>query len=133
MPIPPDAGPQVPDFENVLRGIVDEMQWDCESDCPSSAAFDKAIFSVDRSALTTPPETVARLRSFGMSVLALVEFNCGEARKHGFDTRDERDDVAPDNAAHAHVYNLWYTEESTKAGRKKKARKMKDICSKVTF
>jgi len=37
-------------------------------------------------------------------VLQLMAFNCGKARGHGFDTRDEPDVNYPRNRAHAHVY-----------------------------
>lgn len=60
--------------------------------------------------------------------LNIVEFNCGEARNLGFDTRDERDEIAPENLAHAHVYC-----ELGPSRRKKQAKKLALACQSVAF
>ncbi len=134
MPIPMSAGPPVPDSENAYRAILAQSQWNYEKDCPSSAAFDDDYFSVELSSRTLPSEIVERKRRQGKTVLFVVQFNCGEARKIGFDTRDERDDVDPDNIAHAHVYNTWYGELGLGGKQRKgKARLLCSLCSKVVF
>ena len=117
-------GPAVEDSEGAYRAILYPMHWATEQDRPSSAAFDEDVFSVDLKSRTTPGETAARFRM----VINLVEFSCGDARSLGFDTRDERDDIAPDNAAHAHVYFVL-----DKKQRKKQAKKLALACKKVPF
>lgn len=119
-----DPGRLVDDSEYVYRAILYPGWW--ADGRPSSAAFDDDVFSVDRKILTTPKETIAR---FSM-VLRLVEFNCGQAKAIGFETRAEPDPDKPDNKAHAHVYFLEYNKLSI-SGRKKKARKLAGLCSEV--
>jgi hypothetical protein len=117
-------GPPVPDAEDAYRAILTPSHWVAESNRPSSAAFDDEVFSVDLKSRTTPRETASRVRM----ALNLVEFNCGEARALGFDTRDERDEIAPENQAHAHVYCTL-----GKSQRKKQARKLALACKIVPF
>ena len=116
------VGPPVGDNECVYRAVLYELQWATEKDRPSSALFDDDVFSVEVASRTTPEGTASRKRS----VLKIVEFNCGRARILGFDTRDERDEIAPDNVAHAHVY-------SPSEGRKGKARQLAKECKRVDF
>lgn len=116
-------GPPVDDSEYLYRVILYPWQWAGPRNRPSSAAFDEEVFSVDIASRTTPVQTKARFRI----VLKLVEFNCGEARVIGFDTRDETDLQFPDNRAHAHVYFLHYHATAEKQ-RKKKARRLAEIC-----
>ncbi len=118
----PPFGPPVADDESVYRVVLYEKQWAAANDRPSSALFDDDIFSVEIASRTTPESTASRKRS----VLKIVEFNCGQARMLGFDTRDERDEIAPDNVAHAHVY-------SPSEGRKGKARQLAIVCRTVEF
>jgi hypothetical protein len=59
-------------------------------------------------------------------------FNCGQARRLGFETRDELDPAQPDNLAHAHVYFLGYDTFNEKQ-RKKKARQLAEICKEVVL
>jgi hypothetical protein len=115
-------GPQVDDSEDVYRAILYPEQWAAEQNRPSSAAFDDMVFSVDLKSRTTPRETASRFRM----TLSLVEFNCGDARALGFDTRDERDEKFPENRAHAHVYCLLEKNQ-----RKKQARKLAKACKVV--
>jgi hypothetical protein len=133
MPIPPNAGPQVPDDENAYKAVLTMTQWDLSKDLPSSAFFDDDFVSAELCSRATPSETVGRLTARNKDVLFLVQFNCGEARKIGFDTRDERDDVDPMNVAHVHVYNTWYGSELGAKRRKGMCRKMSALCSKVAF
>jgi hypothetical protein len=133
MPIPPDAGPQVPDDENAYRVVVAPSQWDPSIDLPSSAFFDDDVISAELCSRATPQETVGRQVARGKKALYLVQFNCGSARQIGFDTRDERDKIDPDNIAHVHVYNSWYDTELGRSHRKAKAKLLSKLCSKVPF
>jgi hypothetical protein len=123
---PQPHGPPVPDHEQLYRAILYPHHWNVVQQRPSSAAFDDAVFSVDIAARTTPDETRRRFRI----VLKLVEFNCGLARGIGFDTRDERDALYPNNLAHAHVYFLGYSGLG-RGQRKTKARLLADQCALV--
>lgn len=76
---------------------------------------------------TTPQQTAARFQN----VTRLAEFNCGQARGIGFETRDELDLNQPVNFAHAHVYFLSYHTFNHNQ-RKKKARKLAELCREVT-
>lgn len=114
------TGPQVADDEDVYRAILTPMQWSAAQNRPSSAAFDDEVFSVDIVSRTTIAEMRARFRE----VFHIVRFNCGDARTIDFDTRDEPDPDFPENVAHAHVYSL----HATSSNRKKKARKLAEMC-----
>ena len=120
-------GPLLDDGEDVYRAILSPTWWVEERNGPSSAAFDDAVFSVDVKSRTTPQQTAARFRN----VNRLAEFNCGEGRAIGFESRDELDPAQPDNAAHAHVYFLDYYATNP-SQRKKKARRLAEICKPVT-
>jgi hypothetical protein len=117
MPVEP-SGSLVDDSEDVYRAILYPLQWAEAQNRPSSAAFDDEVFSVDRKSKTTPEKTASRFRM----TLHLVEFNCGEARGLGFETRDELDPEQPDNDAHAHVYYRGTLK------RKTQARKLAERC-----
>jgi hypothetical protein len=117
MPAEP-FGPLVDDSEDVYRAILYPLQWAEAQNRPSSAAFDDEVFSVDLKSKTTPQKTASRFRM----TLHLVEFNCGEARGLGFETRDELDSEQPDNDAHAHVYYRVSVK------RKTQARKLAGLC-----
>ena len=97
------SGPAVADHEDLYRAITHPNWWKPEERRPSSAAFSIPKFSVDIASLTTPDETLARVRHIAPDP-GLVQFNCGEARQLDFDTRHEPDENYPDNHAHAHVY-----------------------------
>jgi hypothetical protein len=112
------TGPLVDDSEDVYRAILYPLQWADAQNRPSSAAFDDEVFLVDRKSKTTPEKTAARFRM----TLHLVEFNCGEAKGIGFETRDELDPEQPDNDAHAHVYYRGSLK------RKTQARKLAERC-----
>jgi hypothetical protein len=116
----------IPDTEDVYRAILYPHWWVEEKNRPSSAAFDEEIFSVDVKSKTTPQQTSARFQN----VTRLAEFNCGQARGIGFETRDERDPNQPGNLAHAHVYFLGY-HTFNQNQRKKKARKLAELCQEV--
>jgi len=117
MPIEP-TGPPVEDSEDAYRAILYPMHWAEGQNRPPSAAFDDEVFSVDLKSRTTPRRTAARFRI----TLHLVEFNCGEAKNLGFETRDELDPEQPENEAHAHVYYRGT------AKRKTQARKLAGFC-----
>ena len=121
------SGPLVDDAEDAYRAILYPWQWAQALGRPSSAAFDEAVFSVDIASRTTPDETRRRFNS----VIELVQFNCGAARAIGFETRDERDPIFPDNQAHAHVYLIGYDDLAEKQC-KKKARRLAELCRPVT-
>jgi hypothetical protein len=126
MPSGSQAGPLLADTEDVYRAILCLEWWSEERRRPSSAAFDAEVFSVDVKSKTTPQQTAARFRS----VTRLAEFNCGDARELGFESRDELDPKEPDNLAHAHVYFLDY-RATNPSQRKKKARKLAEKCKEV--
>lgn len=117
------SGATVDDAEHLYRAILYPLQWAEGQDRPSTAAFDEEVFSVDIASRTTPDRTKARFRF----VLKLVEFNCGQARRIGFETRDERDPSFPENDAHANVYFLDY-QATGESQRKKKARRLAELC-----
>ena len=97
------TGPPVADHERLLRGITYPAWWCPLGNRPSSAAFRVASpFSVDIASRTTAPECLSRLlpKHPGSGI---VSFECGAARKLGLDARDEKDELAPDNKANAHV------------------------------
>lgn len=119
-------GQLVDDAEDVYRAILYPGWWAGSEGRPSSAAFDEEKFSVDRKLFTTPEETVARFKV----VIRLVEFNCGQARSIGFETRAEADPEKPENKAHAHVYFLAYKDLGNSV-RKKKARRLATLCREV--
>lgn len=104
-------GPPVAESEDLYRAILTPLHWSDRDHRPSSAAFDHPVFSVDVASRTTPAAMAARFQS----VARLVSFNCGVARSIGFDTRDERDEQFPGNAAHAHVYFVGAAKRKTKA------------------
>lgn len=119
MPDPIPHGPTVDDAEDLFR-IVTVPAW-VSSGVVSSAAFNGEWFSVEIVSRTTGPEdSLSRV----VGACAVIRFNCGCAKGHGYDIRDERDDVAPANQAHAHVYNLVRNNE-----RKKRARRFIDGCN----
>jgi hypothetical protein len=126
MPEATPVGQLLDDSEDVYRAILYPHWWVQERNGPSSAAFDDAVFSVDVKSKTTPQQTAVRFRN----VNRLAEFNCGEARVIGFESRDELDPAQPDNLAHAHVYFLDY-QTTGENQRKKKARKLAQICKPV--
>ena len=123
MPDSLERGPAVPDKENAYRAILYPHWWVEDREGPSSAAFDDPVFSVDIASRTTPIESANRFRN----VNKIAEFNCGEARGLGFDTRDEPDELHPDNNAHAHVYFEDY-DELGKKKRKRRIRHLIEIC-----
>jgi hypothetical protein len=126
MPEGPPPGPLLADAEDVYRAILYPHWWVEEKDRPSSAAFDDETFSVDVKSRTTPQQTAGRFRA----VTRLADVDCGEARAIGFESRDEPDPAQPDNLAHAHVYFLDY-HATNPSQRKKKARKLAEICKPV--
>jgi hypothetical protein len=117
-------GPRVKDEEDVYRAILNTLQWATQENRPSSTAFDDTVFSVEIKSRTSPEATASRKNT----VMNIVEFNCGYARTLEFDTRDERDDIAPDNLAHAHVYY-----QSDLNQRKKRARALAKSCKTVPY
>ena len=119
-------GPLLADTEDVYRAILYPHWWVEEKHRPSSAAFDEEIFSVDVKSKTTPQQTAAHFQN----VTRIAEFNCGEGRGIGFESRDESDPNQPDNLAHAHVYFLNY-HATNPTQRKKKARKLAEKCKEV--
>lgn len=119
-------GPLVSDDEYAYRAILYPKQWTEKENRPSSAAFDEEKFSVDIASRTTPKQTASRFDF----VLQLVQFQCGEARQVGFETRDEIDPEHPENLAHAHVYFLDYSDTSLNK-RKAKARNLAKKCAVV--
>ena len=94
------SGSLVADAEDVYRAILYPYWWVEEKSRPSSAAFDEEVLSVDVKSRTTPQQTAARFRN----VTRNAEFNCGQARVIGFETRNELDPAQPDNLAHARVF-----------------------------
>jgi hypothetical protein len=116
----------IEDHEDVYRAITLPRHWPEGANRPSSAAFDDAVFSVDVKSKTTPQETAARFRG----VTRLAEFNCGQAKAIGFETRDELDPAQPTNLAHAHVYFLGY-ETFSRGARKGQARRLAEMCREV--
>lgn len=134
MPTPPERGPLVDDADFAFRAILTPTHWCAAEDRPSTAAFDDDYFSVDLKSRSTPAETVRRKIDEGKTVHFLVEFNCGEARVHGFETRDEPDLDQPNNPVHAHVYNIRYNEQGFGSKRRKtQIREFIKICRKVGF
>ncbi len=124
--MPRSVGPLVADTEDVYRAILYPHWWVEEKSRPSSAAFDEEVFSVDVKSRTTPQQTAGRFQN----VTRLAQFNCGQARALGFETRDELDPDQPSNLAHAHVYFLEY-HTTNPSQRKKKARKLAELCQEV--
>jgi hypothetical protein len=101
--VPDPHGPAVAAAEDLYRGILFTDQWVPNKNRPSSAAFDREIFSVDVVSLTgSPQETLGRFKPG----TGLVKFNCGVARSLDFHTHLEPDELFPDNRAHAHVYHF---------------------------
>lgn len=126
MPDGAEPGSLIADTEDVYRAILSPEWWPDGMVRPSSAAFDEAVFSVDVKSRTTPQATAARFRN----VTRIAEFNCGQAKGIGFETRDELDPNQPENLAHAHVYFLGY-DTFSRNERKKKARKLAELCVEV--
>jgi hypothetical protein len=120
------TGPPVPDSEDLYRVILSPLHWAADQRRPSSAAFSDEVFSVEIASRTTPEHTAARKRDDPKFELRIVTFHCGDARSLGFDTRDERDEIAPENAAHAHVY-------APSQNRKARARDLAKACRVVPF
>ena len=117
-------GPQVEGVEDLYRLITTPDWWVPHENRPSSAAFDEPKFSVNIASLTTMEETTRQLReTLNKADGGIVSFNCGQAREHGFDARQEPDENYPDNAAHAHVYY-----DGSKSSRKKNARRLVQLC-----
>jgi hypothetical protein len=134
MPIPSDAGPPVPDAEDAYRAVLVADHWKTEESRPSSALFDDDVLSAELCSRALPSETVGRMIARNKKVLRLVRFNCGQARQIGFDTRDERDQVDPGNKAHVHVYNTWFDmQDLSNNQRKRKAKRMSELCTEVPF
>ena len=115
---PNPQGPPVNDDEDLYR-IVTVAAWVAEG-VVSTAAFNSDWFSVDIVSRTSgPEESLGRV----LGACAVIRFNCGCARGIGYDTRDELDANAPDNKAHAHVYNLASNNE-----RKRRAARLRTAC-----
>ena len=119
----PERGPALPAEEHVYRVILTSSWWVEAENRPSTAAFDDRVFSVEIKTRTTPEESAAKFRD----VTRLAEFNCGRAAALEFNSHDERDRVAPDNYAHAHVY-FDVTPYPGAKTRKKHIRRLIDIC-----
>lgn len=115
-------GPKVPGDENVLRSLTKPYWLKPSGDRPTSPAFDKEVFSVDRSSLTTPEEAAARFRD----VSHVAEFKVSTADDLGYSTHEELDPDSPENLAHAHVY---FEREK---GRKAAAKKLALACRLIT-
>ncbi len=117
-----ERGPQVNPTEDLYRLITTSDWWVADEKRPSSAAFDAPKFSVNIASLTTKEETARQLHDdLNRPKGGIVAFNCGQAREHGFDPRQELDDRFPEN--HAHVYY-----EGSKSSRKKNARHLVQLC-----
>lgn len=105
-------GPQVSADEALFRGIVRPEWWDPEDGHLSSGIFGFPKFSAYIESMTDE-DTLLRRFPEGSG---LVEFNCGTARKLGFDARQE-----PEHGDEAHA-NIYCELSSNK--RKKHARKL---------
>lgn len=125
MPDETTRGPLLADTEDVYRALFAGW-WPDGMTRPSSAAFDFEVFSVDVKSKTTPQQTAGRFNN----VTRLAEFNCGAGKAVGFDSHDELDPAQPENLAHAHVYMRDY-HATNPSQRKKKARKLAEICKLV--
>jgi hypothetical protein len=133
MPSLSPSGPQVPASEDAYRPILTMLHWSAEDDRPSSACFDTDYLSVELCSRTSASDSARRQQVRDRTVFYVVRFNCGAAREIGFDTRDERDDIDPDNSAHAHLYNTWFDQGLSNNQRKKRCRHMSELCVSVTF
>jgi hypothetical protein len=122
-------GPSVDGAEDLHRFITTPDWWvkNVQPPRPSSAAFDSPRFSLNVASLTTVEESTRQLHE-DLNCLrgGIVSFNCGVARGFGFDTRQELDENAPNNRAHAHVYY-----DGTSSSCKKNARELAALCETV--
>ena len=123
-------GPSVDAAEDLHRFITTPDWWvkNVHPLRPSPASFDSPRFSVNIASLTTIEESTRQLhQDLNCPRGGVVSFNCGVSRGLGFDSRQERDEKAPNNLAHAHVYY-----DGTSSSRKKNARKLAALCETVS-
>jgi hypothetical protein len=126
---PVTRGPSVDSAADLHRFITTPDWWvkNVQPPRPSSAAFDAPRFSVNIAPLINFEESTRQLHEdLHCPHGGIVAFNCGIARGLGFDSRQELDENAPNNLAHAHVYY-----DGTSSSRKKNARKLAAICGTV--
>ncbi len=94
-------GDPVADHEDLYRCLTHQKWWNEEENRVSSAAYNFPKVSVDVASIAGSPENTLRRFKEGSG---LVVFRCEEAKSKGCDVRHERDEITPDNDAHAHVY-----------------------------
>ena len=92
-------GPEVPPHEDLLRVILHPYWWDPKDCHVSSAIFGFPKFSAFIASMTTEEALLKRFRSGS----GMLKFNCGVARRHGFDAHHEPEQ---DDNAHANVYRI---------------------------
>lgn len=117
-------GPIVPDTETLLRVVPPKAarNW-MPAGVPSSAMFHEPQFSADLERLADIDELAARWSGGN----AIVAFNCGLAREHGFSTHHKPEpfpNSTATNEAHCDVYGV-----EGKNDRKKKARALAATCA----
>ncbi len=121
MPDSGERGPEVDSQEDLYRAIHTPSWWIAGRAYPlSSAAFSWPCFSVNIASLMSFDEALRHLHEVMKSPKGgIVAFNCGDARKLGFNPRQEPDPVYPENKAHANVYS-----DGTDSHRKARAKKL---------
>jgi hypothetical protein len=123
-------GPQIAPNEVLYRAITVEDWWDLNADPPRVRSFAFKVdspFSVNVASKMPLTEAIRHLHDVLKSQAGgIVSFNCGEARSHRFDARDEPDPDHPENTAHANVYY-----DGSNSQRKRDAKRLAEDCTTV--
>jgi hypothetical protein len=121
-------GPQIAPNEELYRAITAKDWWDLEADPPRVRSFAFRVhspFSVNVVSKMPLADAIRHLHDVLLSPAGgIVSFNCGEARSHLFDARDEPDPDHPENTAHANVYY-----DGSNSQRKLDAKKLAEACT----
>jgi len=117
-------GPVVADDETLFRCLTFYKWYNHAEKRVSSAAFSFPRFSVEIASISG--SAAATLAPF-LAGTGLASIHCGFAKSLGCDPRQEKDEIRPDNEAHAHVY--------MPAGDKRKsaAKKLAESCEIVVI
>jgi hypothetical protein len=117
---PHERGPEVDAHEELFRLVAVHFVRDGQV---SSGAFSYDYFSIEVASRTAgPADSLSRVPS----TCAVIQFNCGCARRSGLDARDERDEAHPENLAHAHVY-----QDGPAGERKRRVKSFMTSCSPI--
>ena len=120
-------GQQVSADETLYRFVTVSSFWVTKQNRPSSSLFDDPPrVSVNVASMTSVQQCERQLREdLDSADGGMVSFNCGEARRLGFDARHEPEQ---NNKAHGHLY---CSDTHSSNQRKKNAQRLARSCDVV--